>query len=59
MAHFHSAQSLLALGRPANAAPLLETAREAAAGGGYQAAQLGYYPVWSWLRVPVQFSLEN
>ena len=27
MAHFHSAQSLLALGRPANAAPLLETAR--------------------------------
>jgi TonB family protein len=38
---------------------LAAAAREAAAGGGYQAAQLGYYPVWSWLRVPVQFTLEN
>jgi TonB family protein len=27
--------------------------------GGYQAAQVGYYPVWSWLRVPVRFTLEN
>ncbi len=38
---------------------LAKAARMAADGGGYQAAQLGYYPVWSWLRVPVQFTLEN
>ena len=38
---------------------LVAAARAAAAGGGYQAAQLGYYPVWSWLRVPVRFTLEN
>jgi hypothetical protein len=38
---------------------LVTAARTAALGGGYQAAQLGYYPVWSWLRVPVRFTLEK
>ena len=38
---------------------LARAARNAAVDGGYQAAQVGYYPVWSWLRVPVRFTLEN
>lgn len=38
---------------------LERAARAAVATGGYQAAQLGYYPVWSWLRVPIRFTLDN
>jgi TonB family protein len=38
---------------------LANAARAAARDGGYQAAMVGYYPVWSWLRVPVRFSLGN
>ena len=38
---------------------LAEAARAAARDGGYQAAMVGYYPVWSWLRVPVRFTLDN
>ena len=34
-------------------------AGEAAREAGFQAAQVGYYPVWAWLRVPVLFTLEN
>lgn len=40
--------------------PLLaEAALLAAPDGGFQAARVGYYPVWSWLRVPIRFRLEN
>ncbi len=34
-------------------------AAEAAAGAGYQAARVGYYPIWSWIQVSVSFTLEN
>jgi TonB family protein len=37
---------------------LVRAAREALGDGGYQAAQVGYYPVWSWLRVSIRFALE-
>jgi TonB family protein len=54
------------LGRPSEVVVVqradrrLERAAAAAVpDGGYQAAQVGYYPVWSWLRVPVRFTLEN
>jgi TonB family protein len=38
---------------------LSAAAGAAARDAGYQAAQVGYYPVWAWLRVPVVFTLEN
>jgi TonB family protein len=38
---------------------LVRAAIAAAPFGGFQAAQVGYYPVWSWLRVPVRFRLGN
>lgn len=46
---------------PANRADrqLQEAAAEAAAAAGFQAARVGYYPIWSWIRVSVSFTLEN
>ena len=38
---------------------LAAAATDAASAAGYQAAQVGYYPIWAWLRVPVLFTLEN
>lgn len=38
---------------------LAAAARDALEDGGYQAAQVGYYPVWAWLRVTVRFALES
>jgi TonB family protein len=38
---------------------LAQAAREALGDGGFQAGQVGYYPVWSWLRIPIQFVLGN
>lgn len=38
---------------------LIAAASEAAAVAGYQAARVGYYPIWSWIEVAVTFSLDN
>lgn len=38
---------------------LATAAAAAAREAGYQAARVGYYPVWSWIQVSVKFSLEN
>jgi TonB family protein len=38
---------------------LAQAAREALNEASYQAGQVGPYPVWSWLRVPVRFRLGN
>ncbi|MBD3221849.1 hypothetical protein GF314_11470 [bacterium] len=38
---------------------LIAAASEAAAAAGYQAARIGYYPIWSWIQVSVNFSLDN
>jgi hypothetical protein len=45
------------VGRPPR--ELVGAAREALSTGGYRAAQVGYYPIWSWLRVPIRFTLTN
>lgn len=46
---------------PANRADrrLQDAAGEAVAAAGFQAARVGYYPIWSWVRVSVSFTLEN
>lgn len=36
---------------------LVKAALAAVEDGGYRAGQVGYYPVWSWLRIPVRFTL--
>ncbi|MDD5719740.1 MAG: TonB family protein [Candidatus Krumholzibacteria bacterium] len=53
-------------GRVAEAVPigrahpvLVEAACAALPEAGFAAAQVGYYPIWSWLRVPVRFRLHN
>jgi TonB family protein len=38
---------------------LAAAASEAARDAGYQAGQVGPYPIWAWLRVPVRFNLTN
>jgi len=38
---------------------LQEAAGQAASAAGFQAARVGYYPIWSWIRVSVSFALEN
>ncbi len=38
---------------------LAAAAAQALPDGGYQAALVGYYPVWSWLRVPIRFRLAK
>ena len=38
---------------------LAAAAREAVLGGGYQAARVAYYPVWSWLRIPIHFVIGD
>jgi len=38
---------------------LAGAAAEAAEEAGYQAARVGYYPVWSWIQVSVRFALDN
>lgn len=38
---------------------LVSAAREAAADAGFHAAMVGYYPVWSWIRIEISFTLEN
>lgn len=38
---------------------LQEAAGQAASVAGFQAARVGYYPIWSWMRVSVNFTLEN
>ncbi|MEZ4387596.1 MAG: TonB family protein [Candidatus Krumholzibacteriia bacterium] len=38
---------------------LQAAAAEAARDAGFQAARVGYYPIWSWIRVSVNFTLEN
>lgn len=40
-------------------ADLARSAMQAIRDGGYQAACIGYYPVWSWLRVPVRFRIAH
>lgn len=37
---------------------LVVAAKVAAENAGYQAAQLGPYPIWAWLRVPIRFNLH-
>ncbi len=37
---------------------LVVAAKVAADNAGYQAAQLGAYPIWAWLRVPIRFNLH-
>jgi TonB family protein len=53
-------------GRVAEAVPvnradrrLVRSAQAAAADAGFQAARVGYYPIWSWIEVSVNFTLEN
>jgi hypothetical protein len=38
---------------------LVRAAGRAISEGGFKAAQVGYYPVWSWLRVPVLFEIGD
>jgi TonB family protein len=38
---------------------LVAAASEAAADAGYQAARVGYYPIWSWIEVSIHFTLDN
>ncbi len=38
---------------------LIDAASQAAAAAGYQAARIGYYPIWSWIQVSVNFTLDN